>query len=443
MSDSDDSEMNVTQNLYGSFWPADELIIGQTFLAKVVSIHEDGLLVDFGYAVEGIVPLSQLTDDEFESISPGDILGVEVIDTEDSNGDVILSHQRYKQTKIFESILKRGGRGSTLTGSIIERVPSGYIVDVGLRAFLPNSEVGPQGLHLVETLPSNELQFEVKDFEEFNREIVVSLSQIQQRDLDQRLQLLQVGEIVQCVITYINQDFILVDAKGVLGMVHLSEMDWKPLLHPAEDVEIGDVIAAEIIGMDNSYNLSSSESFLSRLESDEEGSHLSKAGIEKREYHDESSAEEAIERLKRRPCSVLRSYLCRQCKKWHIGNTTIAPLELSIRRTLPHPNFLFVKKSFIGQIVVGRVHNLTKTFVEVDLGDGVEGYVLRPSNALRRWNLGEDLFFEIVDLEVRDGSIVLVPRSREEARDWYFQFADIQTFEQLLESIEINEWNET
>jgi len=225
---------------------------GSIVPGKVIGIRETAVLIDIGYKSEGIIPNSEFKD--LETLSVGDQVEVFLELLEDDHGMVVLSKRRAEQQRNWDRVLANYVEGSIITGSIKGRVKGGLIVDVGVDAFLPGSQVDVVPVRGVDDLMDREMEFKIIKINRERRNIVVSRRELlEERRRDQKKELLtgiKIGEIRKGVVKNITDFGAFVDLSGMDGLLHITDMSWGRINHPSEVVKVGQEVDVMILDVD-------------------------------------------------------------------------------------------------------------------------------------------------------------------------------------------------
>jgi len=227
--------------------------VGEKVLGEVISIREDGLIVDFGGKSEGWVPESELIK-PLKSYRTGLKLELQIIRINDEEGTIVLSERRPKYSEIMREIEEKFEKNEAIfTGRITEQVKGGYRVLVGgvVEAFLPGSH---SLIKRGESYPRGEIEFMVINFERRGRRtnIVVSRRAILDKKIEEFFKEKKVGDIIEGTVERIMQNGIIVRINDVItGFIPGSEISYDPSITPKEVVESRQNIAAKIIKIDS------------------------------------------------------------------------------------------------------------------------------------------------------------------------------------------------
>ncbi|MDR1447482.1 MAG: 30S ribosomal protein S1 [Candidatus Ancillula sp.] len=253
-----------------TFKSADELIAavdktikyfkdGDVIEGTVVKIDRDEVLLDVNYKTEGVIPVKELSIQRNvkpeDLVKIGDKLSALVIQKEDKEGRLILSKKRAAYEKAWEDIIRIKEEGTTIEGAIIEVVKGGAIVDIGLRGFLPASQLDLYRIRDIESYVGQKLDFKVIELDKNRNNVVLShraiLVESQAETRGEFLAGLAVGQIRKGVVSSIVSFGAFVDLGGVDGLVHVSELSWHHVDHPSEVVKVGQEVTVEVFGIED------------------------------------------------------------------------------------------------------------------------------------------------------------------------------------------------
>jgi small subunit ribosomal protein S1 len=224
----------------------------------VVKVDRDEVLLDIGYKTEGVIPSRELSIkhdvDPAEVVSVGDRIEALVLQKEDKEGRLILSKKRAQYERAWGTIEKIKEEDGVVTGTVIEVVKGGLILDIGLRGFLPASLVEMRRVRDLQPYVGKELEAKIIELDKNRNNVVLSrrawLEQTQSEVRSTFLQTLQKGQIRKGVVSSIVNFGAFVDLGGVDGLVHVSELSWKHIDHPSEVVEVGQEVTVEVLDVD-------------------------------------------------------------------------------------------------------------------------------------------------------------------------------------------------
>ena len=224
----------------------------------VVKVDPEEVLLDIGYKSEGVIPSRELSIkhdvDPNEVVQLGDVIEALVLQKEDQDGRLILSKKRAQYERAWGKIEEIHHAESTVTGTVIEVVKGGLILDIGLRGFLPASLVEMRRVRDLHPYVGRELECKVIELDKNRNNVVLSrrkfLEETQSEFRREFLETLEKGEIRKGTVSSIVNFGAFVDLGGVDGLVHVSELSWKHIDHPGEVVEVGQEVEVEVLDVD-------------------------------------------------------------------------------------------------------------------------------------------------------------------------------------------------
>jgi len=231
---------------------------GDLIEGTVVKIDRDEVLLDVGYKTEGVIPSRELSIkhdiDPNEVVSVGDPVEALVLQKEDKEGRLILSKKRAQYERAWGDVEKIKEADGLVTGSVIEVVKGGLIVDIGLRGFLPASLIELRRVRDLTPYLGQEIEAKILELDKNRNNVVLSrralLEQSQSETRSSFLNNLEKGQIRKGVVSSIVNFGAFVDLGGVDGLVHVSELSWKHIEHASEVVEVGQEVTVEVLEVD-------------------------------------------------------------------------------------------------------------------------------------------------------------------------------------------------
>jgi small subunit ribosomal protein S1 len=231
---------------------------GDVVSGKVVRIDQDEVLVDIGYKSEGVIPSNELsirkTVKPSEEVELGEEVDALVLTKEDQEGRLILSKKRARFEKAWRKIEDAAETGNPVTGTVIEVVKGGLILDLGVRGFLPASLVDIRRVQNLDEFMGQQLECKVIELNRSRNNVVLSrravLEEERKEVREQILGRLQPGQVVEGKISNIVDFGAFVDLEGIDGLIHISELSWSHVNHPSEVVSIGDTVRVKVLDID-------------------------------------------------------------------------------------------------------------------------------------------------------------------------------------------------
>ena len=231
---------------------------GDIVEGTIVKVDHDEVLLDIGYKTEGVIPSRELSIkhdvDPNEVVEVGDEIDALVLTKEDKEGRLILSKKRAQYERAWGAIEQLKENDEPVTGTVIEVVKGGLILDIGLRGFLPASLVEMRRVRDLQPYIGQEIEAKIIELDKQRNNVVLSrrawLEQTQSEVRSEFLHQLQKGQVRKGVVSSIVNFGAFVDLGGVDGLVHVSELSWKHIDHPGEVVTVGDEVTVEVLDVD-------------------------------------------------------------------------------------------------------------------------------------------------------------------------------------------------
>lgn len=245
-------EENFAELVESSFHKAQE---GQVVKGVVVQITPEHVMVDVGSKSEGQVPIDQFMNPEGQlTVAVGDEVEVFVENMGDSGG-VRISKTKADKIKIWDEIAQICETEQTVKGKIVARVKGGMQVDIGVPAFLPGSQIDLKPVRNFDKFIGETFEFNVLKYNRKRGNIVLSRRPLLDKTRDQRKDFithaLESGEIFTGVVKNITDYGAFVDLGGIDGLLHITDMSWGRINHPADILKVADEIQVKVLKFDN------------------------------------------------------------------------------------------------------------------------------------------------------------------------------------------------
>ncbi|RKX39328.1 MAG: 30S ribosomal protein S1 [Verrucomicrobia bacterium] len=225
---------------------------GSIVTGKILSVHDGDVLIDIGYKSEGIVSTQEFNDLEEDPI--GQEVEVFLEQLEDKEGMIVLSKRRAVQQRAWDYVVNECEEGSLVEGTIKNIVKGGFIVDVGVDAFLPGSQLDVVPVRNPEEHMGKTYEFRILKINLERKNIVVSRRElIEESRRDSRRKILaeiQVGQLRAGQVKNITDFGAFVDLDGIDGLLHVTDMTWGRINHPSEILKVGDQLEVMILDVD-------------------------------------------------------------------------------------------------------------------------------------------------------------------------------------------------
>ncbi len=231
---------------------------GELVTGTIVKIEHDEVLLDIGFKSEGVIPARELSIrddiDTSDAVSLGDEIEALVIQKEDKDGRLLLSKKRAEYKRAWNNIEEKFHNGENVEGEVIEVVKGGLILDIGLRGFLPASLVDLRRVKDLSSYLGTVIEARVIEMDRNRNNVVLSrrvlLEEGRKNERNEILSKLQKGMRLKGTVSSIVEFGAFVDLGGIDGLVHISELSWSHVNHPAEVVSVGDEVEVEVLDVD-------------------------------------------------------------------------------------------------------------------------------------------------------------------------------------------------
>ena len=221
----------------------------------VLKVTPSEVIVDVGYKSEGIIPIDEFVDETGQmAVQPGDIVDVLLERTEDREGYVVLSREKAEKMKIWDEVEKAYAERKVVIGRVIERIKGGLAVDIGVRAFLPGSQIDVRPVRNLDALRGQELRMRVIKVNKKRGNIVLSRKVLLEEENAEKkkhtLDTLAEGKVLRGVVKNITDYGAFIDLGGIDGLLHITDMSWGRVSHPSELFKVNDEIDVIVLKYD-------------------------------------------------------------------------------------------------------------------------------------------------------------------------------------------------
>src|SRR5271169_3755493 len=228
---------------------------GEVVRGTVLHVSESEVIVDVGYKSEGIIPIEEFRDEGGQiRVKTGDTVDVLLEKTEDKEGYVVLSKEKAEKMKVWDDVERAYQERRVVTGRVIERVKGGLAVDIGVRAFLPGSQVDVRPVRNLDSLRGQELRMRVIKVNKKRGNIVLSRKAVLEEENAEKkrdtLEGLEEGKVLMGTVKNITEYGAFVDLGGLDGLLHITDISWGRINHPSEALNVGDEIKVQVLKFD-------------------------------------------------------------------------------------------------------------------------------------------------------------------------------------------------
>ncbi len=362
----------------------------------VIKQTEKHLVVDVGLKSEGLVPLEQVLDHTGAvRFNPGDVIEV-VIEREEPEGGYLVSYERAQRLRVWDTIEKAANEKTPMMGTVISRVKGGLTVDIGLKAFLPGSQLEIRPVRNLDGYLGQQIEIRVIKLNKKRGNVVVSRKEILEEEQNAKrsttLEHLGEGAILTGTVKNLTDYGAFVDLGGIDGLLHITDMSWGRLTHPRDLVNVGDEIQVKVLKFDKDkqrvslgFKQLTPDPWLDATERYPVGAHVKGRVLSVTDYGAFVELEQGIEGLVHLSEMTWSKRLKHPSKLVKPGdevetvvlsvNPADRRISLGMKQLLENPWENLTEKYPTGAIVEGRVRNLTDFGAFIEIEDGIDGLV--------------------------------------------------------------------
>lgn len=228
------------------------LTAGQILKGRIVEISKDYVVVDVGLKSEGLVPAAEFT--ETEELELGNDVEVYLDQAEGEDGQIVLSKEKARKFRQWEHIVNHCKEGSIVKGKVIRKVKGGLMVDIGMEAFLPGSQIDNKRIKNLDDFIGRTYDFKILKINIERKNIVVSRRELLEEErVSKKAELLehiQEGALRKGIVKNITDFGVFLDLDGIDGLLHITDMTWKRIKHPSEMIHLGQELEVMILHID-------------------------------------------------------------------------------------------------------------------------------------------------------------------------------------------------
>ena len=370
---------------------------GEVIKGTVLKVTASEVVVDVGYKSEGIISIQEFIDDRGQVIvQPGDTVDVLLERTEDRNGYVVLSREKAEKMKIWDEVERAYVERKVVIGRVIERIKGGLAVDIGVRAFLPGSQIDVRPVRNLDALRGQELRMRVIKVNKKRGNIVLSRKVLLEEENTEKkkhtLQTLTEGKVLRGVVKNITDYGAFIDLGGLDGLLHITDMTWGRATHPSELFKVNDEIDVTVLKYDPAtervslgYKQLIADPWMAAGERYAVGSRVSGKVVSLTDYGGFVELEPGVEGLIHVSEMSWSKRVKHPAKILSVGDTVEAMvlgvdpqarrISLGLKQVEANPWHELAERYPIGTRITGKVRNLTEFGAFVEVEEGIDGLV--------------------------------------------------------------------
>jgi len=243
------------EQLFSASTKEQDFRVGDVVNGLVVEVQSDFVLVDINYKSEGLVPINEFRIiDGVRQVKAGDRVEVLIDRIENENGMVALSKDKADMLRAWTDISKAAENEEIIEGTVVAKVKGGLSVDIGVKAFLPGSQIDLRPVRNMDVYLGKKYKFKVIKFNKKRGNIVLSRRAILEEERDslkaQTADTMKEGATVVGLVKNVTDYGAFIDLGGIDGLLHITDMSWGRVKHPSELINVGEEIKVKILKYD-------------------------------------------------------------------------------------------------------------------------------------------------------------------------------------------------
>jgi small subunit ribosomal protein S1 len=370
---------------------------GEVVKGTVLKVTASEVIVDVGYKSEGIIAVDEFVDENGQiAVQPGDIVDVLLERTEDREGYVVLSREKAEKMKIWDDVEKAYAERKVVIGRVIERIKGGLAVDIGVRAFLPGSQIDVRPVRNLDALRGQELRMRVIKVNKKRGNIVLSRKVLLEEENAEKkkhtLDTLAEGKVLRGVVKNITDYGAFIDLGGIDGLLHITDMSWGRVSHPSELFKVNEEIDVIVLKYDPATERVSlghkqlmNDPWSNVIERYPVGARMSGKVVSLTDYGAFVELEPGVEGLIHVSEMSWSKRVKHPSKILNVGDTVEAMvlgvdpgarrISLGLKQVESNPWHELSEKYPIGTTITGKVRNLTEFGAFVEVEEGIDGLI--------------------------------------------------------------------
>ncbi len=381
------AESAAAQNL-----TTEEVIVTGT----VIKVTDKHVVIDIGLKSEGLIPLEQVLDaNGVSKFQAGDTVEV-VVEREEAEGGYLVSYDKAMRHKVWDTLEQASIDKVPVKGMVLSRVKGGLTVDIGIKAFLPGSQVEVRPVRNLDGYIGTEIEVRVIKLNKKRGNVVISRKELLEEDQNAKksvtLATLEEGSILTGVVKNLTDYGAFVDLGGLDGLLHITDMSWGRLTHPRDLVNVGDEIQVKVLKFDKEkqrvslgFKQLTPDPWLDATERYPIGAQVRGRILSVTDYGAFVELEQGIEGLvhvSEMTWSKRMKHPSKMVKPGDEVDTIILSvnpndrrISLGMKQLQDNPWEQLEDKYPTGAIIEGRVRNLTDFGAFIEIEDGIDGLV--------------------------------------------------------------------
>jgi small subunit ribosomal protein S1 len=368
---------------------------GEIIKGNVIAVTNENVVVDVGFKSEGVISIDEFPGGA-DSVQIGDEVEVFIEETENNDGVMVLSKEKAARLKKWDELNKKYDSQDTVHGTIVGRVKGGLAVDIGLRAFLPGSQIDLRPPRDLDAWMGKDFDFRIIKMNRRRGNIVLSRRLLIEAERkvakEETLANLEEGKMIEGVVKNITDYGVFIDLGGVDGLLHITDMSWGRINHPSEMLNIGDNVKVVVLKFDSQserVSLGLKQQTEDPWENVEEkyaiGTRVKGKVVSITDYGAFLELETGVEGLVHISEMTWSKHIRHPNRLVDVGEVVEAEvlnidkdkkrISLGIKQVTPNPWDNIEERYPVDSVVDGTVRNLTDFGAFVEIEDGVDGLI--------------------------------------------------------------------
>jgi len=370
---------------------------GEVVHGRVIHLGAEFVTVDIGFKSEGQVPLREfINKDGVPIVSVGDFIDVFVERKESEIGMVTLSKEKADKFRFWEEISRAWNEDQVIEGKIVSRIKGGLTVDIGVPAFLPGSQIDIRPIRNLEKFIGSTFKFKIIKLNRRRGNVVLSRRILLEKErelLRQRtLQALKEGQIVEGIVKNITDYGAFIDLGGIDGLMHITDISWGRINHPAEVLNLGLKIKVKVLQFDREHQRVSlglkqtlPDPWESAVQKFPVGARVKGKVTSITDYGAFVQLQEGVEGLVHVSEMSWTKRVRHPSKILSVGDEVEVMvldadrgqkrISLGLKQTTPNPWDTIAERYPVGTKIQGRIKNITDFGIFIGIDEGIDGLV--------------------------------------------------------------------
>ncbi|MBX3244671.1 MAG: 30S ribosomal protein S1 [Acidobacteria bacterium] len=370
---------------------------GELVEGKVVGVSERGVLVDFGYKSEGVIPAEEFSGNIEDQVTVGDTIEAIIKTIHSGDAPPLLSRSDALSRKVWNDIEAAYNSETPIIGKIVDKTKGGLKVDInGVEAFLPGSQIDSRPIRSLDTYIGQDIEARIIKFSRRRNNIVLSRKVITDVEINaqkaETMSRLDVGYVVEGAVKNLTEYGAFVDLGGIDGLLHVTDMSWGRIQNPGELFKSGDTVQVKVLKLDRDkekislgYKQLQPDPWSTVVEVYDVGSHIKGKVSSVTDYGIFVELEPGVEGLVHVSEISWSKRSTSPKKLFHRGDdvdvqvlgvdTEEKRISLGMKQLQDNPWDTVAARYPVGSKIHGKIRNLTDFGAFVEIEDGIDGLV--------------------------------------------------------------------